>query len=326
MFDNVDSPKSPRMSLEEQLEAKAALEAAFAGLNDEKFHDYEEKIDTISGIIERYPFYTPAYYERALEYRSLSGDAFQDIHDGYGTEEDYFAVCDKAIADFTRVVELDYGYIDAYLNRALSHADKQDYAAAIGDYSAAITLMPQNPQFYNQRGAYRTIIGSYDDAFDDFCTAIGLEPNLWSAYENRGFVYYMRGDYEQAVVDFSEALAHPPSDAIFGFIVVERYVGRGRALFALGRYEEALSDFQAAGGGDSNSLHAQMGYIITLHALGKEDEAKRWWKWSTLAHDDEEIYGVDFYDLESLRKELKWAPPLVEEARKLIAKPLAFSC
>jgi len=58
---------------------------------------------------------------------------------------------------------------------------------AIADYSQAITLDPEHPAAYNNRGFiyYRT--GDLDKAMIDFDQAIQLSPDEADAYYNRGY-------------------------------------------------------------------------------------------------------------------------------------------
>jgi tetratricopeptide (TPR) repeat protein len=79
---------------------------------------------------------------------------------------------DEAIAAYTRVIELDSGYVLAYSNRGEAY------------YS----------------------IGEYDEAVADYTKAIKLAPEFWLAYYHRGLVYEAKGEYEEAASDYEKVI------------------------------------------------------------------------------------------------------------------------
>ena len=42
---------------------------------------------------------------------------------------------DRAIEDYSKAIELNANYVDAYLNRGITYNDKGDYDRAIEDYT-----------------------------------------------------------------------------------------------------------------------------------------------------------------------------------------------
>ncbi|MBM4432468.1 MAG: tetratricopeptide repeat protein [Chloroflexi bacterium] len=59
---------------------------------------------------------------------------------------------DEAIDEFTKAIELDPAYADAYSNRGWAYAITEQYDRAIADYNRAIELDPQNASVYVYRG------------------------------------------------------------------------------------------------------------------------------------------------------------------------------
>ncbi len=103
------------------------------------------------------------------------------------TAQDYFAQgdydyeqgdCDKAIANYTRAIELNPNLAEAYNNRAYVYMVKKDYAAALPDLDRAIQL----------------------------------RPTYVNALMNRGDIYnyYFAIDYERAVADYDRVLTIDP--------------------------------------------------------------------------------------------------------------------
>ncbi len=131
-------------------------------------------------------------------------------------------------------------------------------------------------------------------------------PHYTKAYYNRGNARKAKNDLDGAIADYSEAIRLEPQNA-------SRYGNRGEAYFAISEFDKALEDFQKA-----NNLRPAYnmtlgGLSITYYMLGRKDEAKR--IWHTLVAQDQRYRDADW-----VGKELKWAKPLVEAARKLIAE------
>jgi tetratricopeptide (TPR) repeat protein len=84
-----------------------------------------------------------------------------------------------AIADFTRAIDLEPDYRDAYFKRAVALEDSGDLAAALRDYSKALDLEE---------------------------TAV--------AYSNRALVYHQLGMNDRAVADLEAALQVDPEDEV----------------------------------------------------------------------------------------------------------------
>lgn len=105
------------------------------------------------------------------------------------TAQDFFALgnyeydqgsCDGAIAAYSRAIELDPNFAEAYNNRAYTNMVKQDYAAALPDLDRAIQL----------------------------------RPNYVNALMNRGDIYnyYYHIDRQRAIADYDRVLLLVPGE------------------------------------------------------------------------------------------------------------------
>jgi tetratricopeptide (TPR) repeat protein len=110
---------------------------------------------------------------------------------GWNEEPEY----DKAIADYSKAIELNPEFIDAYLRRGNIYSRKGQYNNAISDYSRLIELKPEDPESYYIRGGTYIGKGEYDNAISDFSKAIELKPGHVAAYAMRGLLYYNKGQY-----------------------------------------------------------------------------------------------------------------------------------
>lgn len=172
--------------------------------------------------------------------------------------------------------------------------------------SFAASNIPLPAYVHVDRGINHKRKKDYDGAIAEYTAAIFIHPAFANAYNLRGGARYHKGDFYGAIADYDKAVRLNPKSAII-------CNNRGEAFFALGQYERALSDFEMSKELDPNNNFALAGLAITYHALGHLDEGKR--VWSKLLTKNIKYGSADW-----VRTELNWAAPLVEEARKLIAK------
>jgi tetratricopeptide (TPR) repeat protein len=132
----------------------------------------------------------PAEPLTAADYLAL-GDAAYDR-----------GACDEAIAAYSRAIELDPHFAEAYNNRAYTAMRRQDYAAALADLDAAIAL----------------------------------RPDYGYALMNRGDIYnyYYRVDRRRAIADYDRVLALGPgadgSGSLCGHRLLAYYDGWSPAV------------------------------------------------------------------------------------------------
>jgi tetratricopeptide (TPR) repeat protein len=120
----------------------------------------------------------------------------------------------KAIADFSRAIELDPKYVEAYANRGYAYSEQGKTEQAIKDYERVIALDPNRALAYYNRGVIFLEEKNLDRAIEDFSTAIRLSPGLVHAYFNRAVAYEKRGQRELAIADCEAMIkvATEPSD------------------------------------------------------------------------------------------------------------------
>ena len=146
---------------------------------------------------------------------------------------------DHAIGNFTRAIELNPQDADAYFSRGVAYGDKGEYDLAIADYDATLRVNPQDAAAYINRSVAYVNKGEYDLAIANFDVALRINPKFDAAYYNRGVAYGHKGEYDLAIADFDVALRINPQDA-------DTYYNRGTAYGHKGEYDLAIADFDAA--------------------------------------------------------------------------------
>jgi tetratricopeptide (TPR) repeat protein len=142
---------------------------------------------------------------------------------GYAAEGDD----DRAMADYTKAIELDPKFALAYYNRGNLYIHKGDKIRAVADYTKAIEIDPKDGSAYNNRCLARATSGQAKLALSDCDAALRIKPGNANALSNRGFTYYMLGRYDEALADYDAALKVNPTSA-------DSLYGRGMTKLKMG--------------------------------------------------------------------------------------------
>jgi tetratricopeptide (TPR) repeat protein len=110
---------------------------------------------------------------------------------------------EKAIAAYSKAIELDSGFARAYNDRGLAYKASGNLERAIADFDQAIELGhdPLAWPYYNRAGAHLNL-GDPERAIADYTKAVELDPTSAAAFGNRGLAYLRSGDNELATADF----------------------------------------------------------------------------------------------------------------------------
>ncbi|MFC1839034.1 tetratricopeptide repeat protein, partial [Thermodesulfobacteriota bacterium] len=249
-----------------------------------------------SKAIKLNPEFIDAYYRRGLLYKRKS----------YGFRDKYlfmawypkYSNSNKAIADFSKVIELNPGFIDAYLARIDSYIMYGKFnKSIISDLNKIIVMKPNEAEYYIMRAEAYVYLKKYKEAIADCTKAIELEPKRTSYYFARGLAYIYNhqddkaisdfnilplshydlgirasiyanvGKYEEAVTDYSKIIETIETKNLpyYGDLT-ELYNGRGDAYKEIGKMEKACSDWRKARDlGDTNSWSI----VKRMQCLGK---------------------------------------------------------
>jgi len=174
-------------------------------------------------------------YSRAIELNPRYADAYHNRGCAYGNLKDSA----KAIEDLNRAIELAPRDADAYYNRGVAYQNLKDSAKAIADYNRAIEFAPRLAVAYSGRGTAYYDLKEYTKAIADCNRAIELNPGYPDAYYNRGAAYRNLKEYTKAIADYNRAIELNPKYAL-------AYGGRGLAYYYRNDYQRAIQDFDYA--------------------------------------------------------------------------------
>jgi len=189
--------------------------------------DYDEAINRFSDAIAQ------------LENQPQQKDILASIYFWQGNVRHDQKNNEKAIADYTKAINLNPKFANAYNNRAGSYSRIGKKQQAINDYTEAIKINPNFATAYNNRGSTRSDLDDKLGAINDFNEAIKIDPKHDSAYNNRGVYYSNLGNTQKAIDDFNEAIRINSKYAT-------PYNNRGLAYSNLGNTQKAIDDFNEA--------------------------------------------------------------------------------
>jgi tetratricopeptide (TPR) repeat protein len=146
---------------------------------------------------------------------------------------------DRALAAFTKALQLDPQLIAGYFKRGNTYLDRGEFEQAITDYTAAIRLDPGNAAAWMNRGLAHFKKGDFEAVIGDCSEAVKVDPKLAQAYSIRAAAFWERGERHRAIADYNLALRSDPKNAL-------AYNGRGLAFFEEGNHDQAIADYTQA--------------------------------------------------------------------------------
>lgn len=135
-----------------------------------------------------------------------------------------------AIAAFTRAIEIEPKYAEAYVKRGLAYYRLGQYKAAISDYTRTLDLKRYHADAYASRGdAYRAL-GEMQHAIADYSASL---KKRWSArvMRRRAQTYFEQDNVQNALTDYNTVIKRQPS--------AMAYYTRGNAYFQLSIQDDA---------------------------------------------------------------------------------------
>ncbi|MES1152335.1 MAG: tetratricopeptide repeat protein [Dongia sp.] len=148
----------------------------------------------------------------------------------------------------------------AYLLRGNAQVDRQQFQAAIDDYSKSLSLDTQaTAPIYNRAAAYASM-GRLDLAIEDYGRLLKITPNDPDALFNRAWLYSLQGKYDTATDDLTKVLQIKPDD-------FETRLRRAGIAIQVGRNEDAIADC-------NQLLKAAPQSPVALYNRGRAEYAK----------------------------------------------------
>ncbi len=157
-----------------------------------------------------------------------------------GVQEYNLQNYDKAIEEFTAMLEIDSNHYDSRIARGMAKYNLDDNQGALDDYNYLLRLGEKKEQVYLKIAEVKDYLSDTDGAMEALNAAIEYNPSYKAAYINRGLTYADNlKDYSSAMTDFNKALEIDPKYA-------DAYYQRAWVEITTGKLDEAATDIDKA--------------------------------------------------------------------------------
>ncbi|MEW5800544.1 MAG: sulfatase-like hydrolase/transferase [bacterium] len=120
---------------------------------------------------------------------------------------------DLALKEFQKVVQIDDTYMDIHCRLASVYQAKGLHDRAIEEYKLAIRNYPRCAENYNLLAAAYIRQKQYDQAIEQLKECLRIKPDFVRAHNNLGLAYGKKKNYAPAIEEFQKALSENPAIA-----------------------------------------------------------------------------------------------------------------
>lgn len=141
---------------------------------------------------------------------------------------------------------------------------------AVADYNDLVRLSPRNAYYRQARASLHSDLRQYDKANEDLMIALRQAPMDAGMHNSMCWMLAMEGrDLARAIQYCNIAIGLAPAYA-------PARDSRAMAYFKMGKFAEALADYQRAMAIAPDSAHYMYGRGLSLLRLGQKDEGGKW--------------------------------------------------
>lgn len=158
---------------------------------------------------------------------------------GRGVSYDALGLRDLALGDFDAAIALLPDFPNSYVYRALVWNERREFEKARDDLVQALRLNPTSALIHNNLGSVYERKGELDRAVESYGEAIRLDPTAAQAFYNRAHAFIAKRDYRAAISDYDQAIDLQRDFA-------DAYSNRGGMYLLLGETDKAIGDFDQA--------------------------------------------------------------------------------
>ena len=151
---------------------------------------------------------------------------------------------DEAVAELQQAAVTNPGDMRIFSRLGSAWFRKAQPEQAVAAFSRAIAIEPDAVDYVTRGRAYLQL-ERYEDAHGDFSTAIQLDPRQATAFFFRADGLLRQERWDESVADFGRAIELGAEQEV-DFSLADAYLFRGYAVMALGRLDQAATDFSQA--------------------------------------------------------------------------------
>lgn len=147
----------------------------------------------------------------------------------------------QAIVYYTKAIEINPLFAEAYSERGNAYGNLKQYQEAIADFTKAIEINPKFWEAYYLLGFiyhyYQWSSENIQKCIELYTKSIELRPDFARAYKARAYIYFETGKYQEALADYDRAIE-------LGIKTVETYRFRALVKAKLKNYFQAIEDYK----------------------------------------------------------------------------------
>jgi len=176
---------------------------------------------------------------------------------------------DCALGACSEAIRLDSRLSTAYACRGGVLSNTGEFLKALKDFDQALSLQPDNGDFFYSRAQVHDRLGNTDLALADLAKAVALIKSTFGrslAFALRGRVYQNTGKLDESIKDYTDAIRLAPDFAY-------HYANRAEVYFDKKEFEKAIADYSEAIRLDPKNQYFRQDRARVFHAVGREDLA-----------------------------------------------------
>jgi len=116
----------------------------------------------------------------------------------------------KAIQAYSKAIEMDPVYIEAFNNLGMTYQEMGDLENALRSYRRAIEINPKYEKALNNIGILFFLRGEDEKALETFLKLLAINPNHIESHIHLGMLYKKKGQPEKGIESYQKALAINP--------------------------------------------------------------------------------------------------------------------
>ena len=186
------------------------------------------------------PNTTQNYQQKAKEHQQKGETLFSETAEAYFNRSMMAGTVNKTLEWLNKAVELDPGHYDSLEARALAYYALREYDRMEIDAYVMIGSESSHSQGYALRAIARREKGLFDQAMRDHNKAITLLPDEPELYNQRRQTHMQMGHYEQALSDAQECVRLKPDENIYHLHTFCALVASGRYDEAKVKYDTII--------------------------------------------------------------------------------------
>lgn len=129
-----------------------------------------------------------------------------------------------------------------------------------------ISLQPNNPDFYFNRGNAYLALENIKDAYKDYTSSVKVDHNFAPGFVGRGNIYSIKKDKSGAFKEYSKAIS-------INSKYIPGYIGLGDIYLAMNKNKEAFKQYTNAVNIDAKYASAYVGRGNVYQKIGDKDAA-----------------------------------------------------